>query len=379
MKLKSLFLVAVTTAMTFIGTQAQITGVSLTITDTKSNVIPIPSTMPTVDLSEGGSTTESNLVLNTITVTTSSAATSAYAYGRVYKVGSTAPAFNSIPLTSGDGGLTWTISPNIDLLDNLTTGALYAFDFYAEAVIGGNTYYYNNGGSFYEVTYIPDAASNDITFYSTEPTAVVLFETNSGSQQFELTGGSGSRSPSSGQLGTVSSLKIKNWAIRCQRQAGVNLGDVRMYWKIKEETSGGPTVKDYTTSNYNSEIDEGGDILKKLFFGTNVNEDLIGTWCESGKDYRVEIYYRLLNTDNNKKYYFGKDDDVEKQIFQFFFKYVDSGTPVEEAEASPVVKVDYIGLDGNKTPTANKYVPVLKVSTKADGTQTTEKVIVTDK
>lgn len=376
MKLKSL-LIAIFATATLVA-QAQITGVSLTITDTKSNVIPIPSTMPTKDLSEGGSATESNLVLNTITVTTSSAATSAYAYGRVYKVGSTAPAFNSISLTSGDG-LTWTISPNIDLLDNLTAGALYAFDFYAEAVIGGNTYYYNNGGSFYEVTYIPDAASNDITFYSTEPTAAVVFETNSGSQQFELTGGSGSRSPSSGQLGTVSSLKIKNWAIRCQRQAGVNLGEVRMYWRIREETSEKPTVKDYTTSNYNSEIDEGGDILKKLFSGTNVNEDLIGTWCESGKDYRVEIYYRLLNTGNSKKYYFGKDDDVEKQIFQFFFKYVDSGTPVEEAEASPVVKVDYIGLDGNKTPTANKYVPVLKVSTKADGTQTTEKVILTDK
>lgn len=376
MKLKSL-LIAIFATATLVA-QAQITGVSLTITDTKSNVIPIPSTMSTVDLSEGGSATESNLVLNTITVTTSSAATSAYAYGRVYKVGSTAPAFNSIPLTSGDG-LTWTISPNIDLLDNLTAGALYAFDFYAEAVIGGNTYYYNNGGSFYEVTYIPDAASNDITFYSTEPTAAVVFESNNGSTQFELTGGSGSRSPSSGQLGTVSSLKIKNWAIRCQRQAGVNLGEVCMYWRIREETSEKPTVKNYTTSYFNSEIDESGDILKKLFSGTNVNEDLIGTWCESGKDYRVEIYYRLLNTGNSKKYYFGKDDDVEKQIFQFFFKYVDSGTPVEEAEASPVVKVDYIGLDGNKTPTANKYVPVLKVSTKADGTQTTEKVILTDK
>ena len=198
---------------------------------------------------------------------------------------------------------------NIDLLKDLVVGNTYILEVYLEATDAeGNKYYYNNGGENYKVRFMVGEQQEPVTFYDQETAGLGLIIDGT-PIDFTLNG-DGTKTPD-GHLGTLQSLVIDNFWVRCLRDSGVELGDVSLQWRLLSKNS---IINDWNRVDYQYQNDEDGNKLKKFFGADNLYIDLMPQ-CETGQDYTLEVMYQLIDSHTGQYYFFAKNQEVGRFYF----------------------------------------------------------------
>ena len=278
-------------------------------------------------------TVAENLKINGVSVQTSGSVTSVTMYAANYKSGEKDPDdIVEVPLVAqesqpGDEYVWWYIPTEFIermddgylVKDNNKSAATRYFSFYFVANKDNNPIYYNNGGSYYSIRYKTDdgqgggGQSGDITFYDKNTATLNLAMTGGWSSNITYTyAGDGSRDISD-QPGGVNSLEISGFTLRLQRSdAGLNIGDVSVQYKVYEEGSDGQ----WNRLDFTFEEDEDGNILNKKYTCTSSTKNL-AAGLSPGKNYVLEIMYQVV--DNNGQYYFLKPSK-DYRMFKFSVK-----------------------------------------------------------
>ena len=268
------------------------------------------SGMPEVDLSEGGTEAESTFIIRGYKAMTTGDIQSVQMVAAIYQYGASPVEWHNVSASQVSAGNWQADALDIDLLEGLAEGKTYVLEVYLEATdANGQKYYYNNGGGNYKVRFmVGGSQSQPVTFYDQE-TAGLGLNVNGSLVDFTLNG-DGTKTPD-GHLGTLQSLSIENFWVRCLRQSGVELGDVSLQWRVLSRES---LINDWNRVDYQYQNDEQGDKHKKYFAADNLYIDVAQN-CEAGKDYMLEVMYQLIDTTTGKYYFFAKDQEVGRFYF----------------------------------------------------------------
>lgn len=272
----------------------------------------IPSAgMPEVDLTDNGTNAERAFVIDGFKATTTGDMTAVKMFGAVYKVEEQAAEWHTVAAQQVSEGNWQATGQNIDLMEGLTVGETYILEVYLEATDAeGNQYYYNNDGANYKVRFmVGDSQQEPVTFYDQETAGLGLFIDGT-LVDFTLNG-DGTKTPD-GHLGTVQALNIDNYWVRCLRDSGVELGDVSLQWRIKDNA--GEVIYGWNRIDYQYQTDEQGDKHKKYFWANDLAVDVL-QYCENAQDYTLEVTYQLIDTKTGKYYFFAKDEEVGRFYF----------------------------------------------------------------
>ena len=276
------------------------------------------SGMPEVDLTDNGTNAEGFFVIDGFKATTTGDMTEVKMMGAVYQTGAQANQWHAIPAQEVSDGNWQATGQDIDLLKDLVVGNTYILEVYLEATdADGNKYYYNNGGENYKVRFMVGEQQEPVTFYDQETAGLGLI-INGTLVDFTLNG-DGTKTPD-GHLGTIQSLSIDNFWVRCLRDSGVELGDVSLQCRVRD--SGDNVIYGWSRLDYQYQTDEQGDKHKKYFWANDLAADVLQN-CETGQDYTLEVAYQLIDTKTGKYYFFAKDDEVGR----FYFSVGNAGLP----------------------------------------------------
>ena len=267
------------------------------------------SGMPEVDLTENGTNAEGFFVIDGFKATTTGDMTAVKMFGAVYLAEGQANQWHEVVAQKVNEGDWQATGQNIDLLKDLVVGNTYILEVYLEATdADGNKYYYNNDGENYKVRFMVGEQQEPVTFYDQE-TAGLGLTINGTLVDFTLNG-DGTKTPD-GHLGTLQSLVIDNFWVRCLRDSGVELGDVSLQWRLLSKNS---IINDWNRVDYQYQNDEDGNKLKKFFGADNLYIDLMPQ-CETGQDYTLEVMYQLIDSHTGQYYFFAKNQEVGRFYF----------------------------------------------------------------
>ena len=324
--MKKTLLTLVLTMAAIAGAVAQsITSATISYTfNGKADRMTLPaSDFSTLDLSE---TVAENFKIDSVTVQTNGTINDLKILVADYKSGDDPEKIDENPLSQR--GDTWYLMLGDDdgwiVEDNSKSTATRYFSFYFVAnEDDDNPVVYNNGGSYYSIRYKTEGQggggggqSGSITFYDSNTATLNLLMTGGWNNSVTYTyGGSGERDIKDNP-GQVSSLQIDGFTLRLQRSdAGLNIGDVSVQYKVYEEGSDGQ----WNRLDFTFEEDEDGNILNKKYTCTSSTKNL-AAGLSTGKNYVLEIMYQVV--DNNGQYYFLKPS---KDYGMFKFSVKDGG------------------------------------------------------
>lgn len=238
-----------------------------------------------------------------------------------------------VPLTSNDKGGWYLSETTLERMgggwivkDNDRSTGYRNFRFYFVANKDSDSpIYYDNASAHYIIRFYTEdggsgggggGESGSITFYDSNTATLNLLMTGGWNNSVTYTyGGSGERDIKDNP-GQVSSLQIGGFTLRLQRSdAGLNIGDVSVQYKVYEEGSDGQ----WNRLDFTFEEDEDGNILNKKYTCTSSTKNL-AAGLSPGKNYVLEIIYQVV--DNNGQYYFLKPS---KDYGMFKFSVKDGG------------------------------------------------------
>lgn len=295
-----------------------ITGFTITVNmGSKDETMEIPASgMPEQDLSEGGEESDNVFIIKEYEAVTSGDIQSLQLMATIYEYGTSPKQWYDVPAQNAGGGLWRASGLDINVLRDLTEGKTYVLEMYVEATDGdGGKCYYNNGGQNYKVRFLVGNEQQPVTFYD-KNTAGLGLRVNNNLVNFTLNG-DGTKTPS-GNLGVLNSLILEDFWVRCLRESGVELGDVSLQWRVLDTNKN--VLYGWSRVDYQYQRDEDGDKHKKYFYANNLGIGLT-EFCKMGNDYVLEVMYQLINANNGKYYFFGKDDEVGR----FYFTYDQQG------------------------------------------------------
>lgn len=276
--------------------------------ENEEQVVP-ESGMPEVDLTDNGTNAEGFFVIDGFKATTTGDMTAVKMFGAVYQAEGQANLWHEVAAQKVNDGNWQATGQNIDLLKDLVVGNTYILEVYLEATDAeGNKYYYNNGGENYKVRFMVGEQQEPVTFYDQETAGLGLIIDRT-PIDFTLNG-DGTKTPD-GHLGTLQSLVIDNFWVRCLRDSGVELGDVSLQWRLLSKNS---IINDWNRVDYQYQNDEDGNKLKKFFGADNLYIDLMPQ-CETGQDYTLEVMYQLIDSHTGQYYFFAKNQEVGRFYF----------------------------------------------------------------
>ncbi|MBP5561767.1 MAG: dockerin type I repeat-containing protein, partial [Muribaculaceae bacterium] len=291
---------------------ASINSLQVTVTmDEGTEVQDIPSQgMPVIDLTDGGTETDATFIINGFVAQTSGNVQDVSLVGTVYKASRTPDGWRSIGgklLRTDEWGLE---DLNVDILEDLTVGETYFFEFYVEGTdTSGNKFYYSNGGSNYKLKFTKGDGTKDVDFLSGSMTIV-----RDGSDYLEFGFTSQGFYGPSNQLGTLNSLVLDGFDVVLKCAEGHDVNDLSLQYKVYPVGSSGGWGRIDATQSFE---DDG----EKVFIGSKLNFDLLQNTYGDG-DYVLEIMIQAI--DENGKYHFlGKDDGKESK---FYFTLGGSGS-----------------------------------------------------
>lgn len=271
-----------------------------------------------------------NFKIDGVEVQVSGNVTDVYIVAGEYKDGTSQSdvEINYVPLTSnGKGGWQLDMGNKGWIVENNNRSTGYRnFRFYFVANKDSDSpIYYDNAGAHYIIRFYAEdggsgggggGESGSITFYDSNTATLNLLMTGGWNNSVTYTyGGSGERDIKDNP-GQVSSLQIGGFTLRLQRSnAGLNIGDVSVQYKVYEEGSDGQ----WNRLDFTFEEDEDGNILNKKYTCTSSTKNL-AAGLSPGKNYVLEIMYQVV--DNNGQYYFLKPS---KDYGMFKFSVKDGG------------------------------------------------------
>lgn len=219
---------------------ASFKGLLISVMDSESSepaLTPMPSSgfdLMDITTDDGEAVAASLLRMHGYTATTSTDVTSVVMKWRVYTASSTpsAVAWKTLAATAAGSGA-WTCSSSVDLLDGLTPGTPYIFEFYAEAkATDGTVAKYDNGGQNYKVKYVRSTTLGsklDVNFVDGE-TAGLALQVDGTVRNSTFRRDDFLRAPI--DLGVISSLNLASgWVMFDRKNEDVTVSRVAMAYR----------------------------------------------------------------------------------------------------------------------------------------------------
>ena len=191
----------------------------------------------------------------------------------------------------------------LDLLDGLTHGQAYRFEFYFEAAEGDSVFHFNNGGENYVIKFIPGDRTKP-HFVS----AGVVFSKNDAGCSYYFIGGN--RDPES-ELGIVNSLQFNSSILSMFIPDGITLRTPTLTLGIDSEWV---RQEEY--------VDVHTQMGVTHFFMDNVGIDLLTGLAEG--EHTVKIYFQATDLNGNE-YTLGLNDPR----FEITFTYAKGSSGVK--------------------------------------------------
>ena len=272
----------------------------------------------TVDLTDE---TTSSLIINKVEAAAPADITEVKFVATMYNSGfsSSDEEWREIPLAKQNDG-TWVMEGQYELVENESKDKTKIFEFYLKATDSqGNSVYYNNGGQNYKVTYkIGGGESSDwkIKVYS-ENTANIGLNIDGEAWSTSYTGNAIRERYYGWDPGEVSSIKIDNFSLSFIRNDDVTIDNVKLKYRVYEADATGGDWSSITAnlSSYGDVYNKDKDVTEHYmtFDASDLSQD-VTSGLESGKDYVLEVYYKVTTTDGST-IDFGKDKEGMKFNF----------------------------------------------------------------